>query len=294
MKKVFLISFCLLLSLGCVNPLSRFFKSEKKVDTIKEKVEKNKDDTIDKAKIYIHGTSSALQLDPSPNQYNKVASDLNKRSSLILGPPTLNDGLVMDKIVVGLLSTNEQVRAKSQKDLENKDKEIIFLQEKLKALEGKLENAEKEKDRIAKDNSVLASKWHKLVTWVKWIFWGGLFIAGFLMLSQVLSTLLPPPYSSVFSILALILGGFGRFLFKIIPSAKSFANVVGKETHDLTEKTLTQVVKGVQELRKTEIATEDIKEGSKVSDISDPILNKITDEATRMKILEVKGGLGQI
>ena len=297
MKKVFLVSFCLLLSLGCVNPLKNFFRAEKKVDGLNEKTEKNKGETIDKAKIYIHGTSSALQLDPFPNQYNKIASDLNKRSELILGPPSLNDGLIMDKIVIGLLSTNEHIRAKSQKDLENKDKEVVLLQEKLKALEGKLESAEKEKDRIAKDNSILASKWHKFITWVKWIFWGGLSIAGFLLISQILSATLPPPYSSVFSILALILGGFGRFLFKIVPSAKGFANVVGKETYLLSELTLKHLVAGLQEIREKEIKPEEVITQSKniqIKDLIDNILSAVTDSSSREKIIEIKKSINLI
>ena len=296
MKRLICLLFCLLLS-GCINPLKLFQRADKKVDTIQTQVNKNKDETVEKAKGYVHGTSTALNLDPNPSKYSEVASDLNKRTGLILGPPDYQDALVIDKIVTGLLSTNEQIKIQAQKDLNNKDSQIVVLQNKLKGLEEKLEVAEKKKDEIAFENSSLASKWHKLVTWIKWIFWGGLFVGLFLLVSQVLSAVAPPPYNSAFALVSLLLGGIGKFIFKLFPKTLHFAGVVAKETYDKTEQALTHIVKGVQEIRQTELNSQDITpetKSVKIAEIIDPILKGTMDEATRLKIIEIKAKLGQI
>lgn len=298
MKKLFIACLIALLGTGCFGgPLKNFLGIQKKEDKTEQKIDKNKDETIEKARQFVHGTGTALQSDPSPSRYSEVAYGLNKRAEIVLGPPNYKEALEIDKIVAGLLSTNTQIKIDAQKSLDKKDNEIVGLQAELNKLQVKLGKIEEEKDKISLENSVLGQKWHSLIKWIKWIFWGiviGIILA---VVSQILSVALPPPYNGIFSIVALIVGGIGKMLFKLVPNAKSVTGVIDKKIHETSEKTLHSLVDAIEVIRNQEIKPEDIAPQShnvKIKDIIDQTLLEITDKDTREKILDIKKKLNLV
>lgn len=285
-------------AVSCVGPLKGWLNVTNKEQKTEQKVDKNKEETVEKAKGWVHGTSKALQLDPAPNKYSEVASDFNKRAELTLGPPQYQVSLEIDKIVNGLLSTNAQIKIDAQKSLDKKDSEIVGLQQELTGLQSKLDKIQKEKEELGLKNSTLGQKWHNLVTWVKWIFW--IVIIGIVLavVSQILSIILPPPYSSIFSIIGLVFGGIGKLIFKIVPSSQKFAGTVDIKDYQLSEKTLSQVIHAIQQIRHTEITPEIVSpqlKSIKIADIIDPVLKDHLDKSdARAKVLEIKSKLGHI
>ncbi len=214
-----------------------------------------------------------------------------------MGPPNYKEALEIDKIVAGLLSTNVQIKIDAQKALDKKDNEIIGLQTELNKLQVKLGKIEEEKDKIGLENSVLGQKWRNLVLWFKWIFW--IVVIGIVLavVSQILAVVLPPPYNGIFSIVALIVGGIGRMLFKLIPNARSVAKAVPQEIHEQSEKTLHSIVDAIETVRHQEIKPEDMipqSKNIKIKDLIDNTLSKITNKDDREKILDIKKKLGLV
>ncbi len=291
--KRFLIScFIIILTSGCLQPLKKWNAAIKKEDKTEQKIDSKKEETAEKAKTFIHGTGTALKLDPSPSKYSDVALTLNQRAELTLGQPSYQDSLVIDKIVVGLLSTNEQIKAEAKKSLDIKDSEIVKLQTQLKDLGVKLETIQGEKDVLGLKNSVLGQKWSNLMVWIKWIFWGIIFIFVF----RVVMAVVPPPYNSLGFVVDGVFGVIGKFIFRALPKAREYANVVKKDVFDVSEQTLKSLVAAVQDIRNKEIKPSDAinNDPVKISSIIDPILKDKTDEITRPKITAIKQQLGHI
>ena len=287
----------LLSTSSCVGPLKRWLSTDNKQQKTEGKVDKNKEETIDKARQFVHGTGTALDLDPTPSKYSEVAENLNKRAELTLGPPSYQDVLTINKIVQGLLSTNEQIKIEAQKELSIKDNEIVGLQSQLEGLQGKLEKIQKEKDELGLTHSKLANTFSNIKKWfwiIVWVVIGGV---GLMLMSQFLSVLLPPPYNGVFSIIGLLLGSIGRLIFKIVPSSQKFASVVDKSVHDTSEQTLKSLVSALQEIRNKQVKLEDLKKMPelKLAHLIDGILKDKTDmQITRPKITEIKQKMGYV
>lgn len=279
-----------MLGTGCFGgPLKKFLGIQKTEIKTELKIDKNKDKTVDKAKQFVHGTGSALVADPNPSKYSEVAYDLNKRAEIVLGPPPYKEALEIDKIVAGLLSTNTQIKINAQKALETKDNEIVDLQMELNELHIKLDKIEEEKDKISLKNSVLGQKWHTLIKWIKWVFWGIIIGIILAVISQILSVVLPPPYNGIFSIVALIVGGVGKMLFKLVPNAKSVAKVVDQGIHEESKIALTHLVSALQEIRSKEINSENLPaQKLKFSHLIDPILKDKTNLDSRKEIIKIK------
>jgi hypothetical protein len=270
---------------------------QKKEDKTAAVITQNKEATLDKARQFVYGTGQALKADPEKDKFNTVASDLNNRAELIVGPPPYEQAIEMDKIVAGLLSTNKQLKLDAEKLLGKKDAEIIGLQEKLADLEGKLNKIQKEKEDVSFQNSVLANKWHSLVKWVKIVFWAVVIGAGLALLSQLLSVILPPPYNGVFSAAAIMVSWLVRMVFSLFPNSKQFAKVIPQEEYQKSENTLKSLVDALQEIRNTEIKPESIipKSSSvKIKDLIDSTLKSTTNTNDRIKIDEIKKSLGYI
>ena len=135
-----------LLTSGCTLPLKKWLSTTKQENKVEQKIDIKKEETVEKAKTLVHGTGTALSLDPLRSKYSDVALSLNQRAGLTLGQPSYQESLIIDKIVVGLLSTNEQIRADAKKNLDIKDSEIVNLQRQLGDFQGKLAKIQEEKD----------------------------------------------------------------------------------------------------------------------------------------------------
>lgn len=294
MKKLFIACLIILLGTGCFGgPLKRFLGIQKAEIKTEQKIDKNKDETTEKAKQFIHGTGTALTADPNPSKYSEVAYDLNKRAEIVLGPPNYKEALEIDKIVAGLLSTNIQIKVNAQKALDKKDNEIVGLQGQLKELQVKLGKIEEEKDALGLKNSQLANTWQKIKWWFWFIIWAviGMFVF------RVVMAVVPPPYNSVGFIVDGAFGIIGKLIFRALPKAAEYAHVVSKDIHQTSEKALHSLVDAIETIRHQEIKPEDVTpqaQNIQVKDLIDSTLLKVTDTDTREKILDVKKKLNLV
>jgi len=280
-KKWSIVCFCLFL-MGCQNPFNKQLKIEKTIATAQDKIDKNQDNINQSSKGYVFGADYSLSLDPEPSPYSAIAKDLTSRSLLLTGQPDLQTALFYQTLIKDLLSTNENIRAEAQIKLNKKDRENSLLQSENVSLKNKLTKIENEKDELARQ----FAKDAQLKFRIKQVFWWAIWIVGIMMLMHIISIVLPPPYNSIFSIVAGLLGLIIKSILSFAPKAANFAGVVGKQAYEVSEKTLKDVVLSIQEIKKS-----DPELFLKI----EPILKDNTDrEVSRPKIQEIKQKLTTI
>jgi hypothetical protein len=283
MKRATLASLILALTclVSCVSPFQKNSKAEAKVDKAKQALDNNKAEQTEKAKGFVYAADFALSLDPNPSRFSEVGKNMTERSLLTLGQPDLEIALQYQRIVDGLVSTNAALQKKAKSELASKDREVESLQGDVVDLKKELGKAEEKRKVLAAENATMASKWARMMFWIRTVVY--VVIGGFVL--RIVAAVLPPPYNSIGYIIDFVFGGIGRCIFKLLPKAKDAAGVVAKEAYDISEKTLSSVVHGVQQARQNE----------DVRAVIDPILRDSTDkEIARPKIIEVKTQLGHI
>lgn len=270
---------------GCFSPSSKNDKAEKKVESIKSKIEQNEQSTIDKARGYVYATDAVLGLETNKSPYNKVGKMFSERAVLTLGTPDLVIANQYKDIIAALLSTNEVLRAKGEKLLANKDSEVEELQSIVKGLEIKLNKAEEVRKEISAENATLADKWVRLITWIKWAIFGmvGIFIL------RVVSSALPPPYNAALGIFDFIIGGIFKGVSSVFTQAKSAAKLVEEKAYVASSNTLKQVVAGIQEARYSNKPNSEI-----IKSHLDEILGKTLDKDSKIVIQDIKRELNEI
>jgi hypothetical protein len=243
----FLILFFLIFTLtGCWGPLSKNNSAEKAVEKAKVALAKNKDDQVDHSKGYFWGSGYSLSQVTNPSPEVKVAKDLNDKGLAIVGPPSIQEINDFKSIVDRLLSDNEKVRIGAQNDLKVKDGEIISLQVQVAGLEKKIDQKEQERKEIAAENAKYANTWVN----IKRVFYWGLWICVGVMVLRVVCAVVPPPYNSIGYAVDFIFGGLGRIIFGIFSKAKDAAGVVSKQTYDLSQAALIDVVGAINEIKR--------------------------------------------
>ncbi|MEK6883571.1 MAG: hypothetical protein AABY22_28340 [Nanoarchaeota archaeon] len=271
-----------LLLTGCLGgrPIWRQNKSEKALENAKYQLENNRQKLSDKSIGFTYGADWSLALDPEPSRYSIAAKDLTERSLLASGYPDIKTAFDFQRIAHGLVSSNYFSQKEAKVLLDRKDEEVVKLQAKAQYLETKVGEAEDKAKKVAEDNSVLASKY---VKWVR-LFWGLVWIAGIGFILSMVAKLLPPPYNYALGIFPMLIGGIFKIFHGLFPETKRFAAVVSKETNDIAEKTLSDIIKSVQIAR---------KQYPDIQTNLDPILLSNTDkEISRPKITKVKEILG--
>lgn len=267
----------LILGLGCFAlPSKKVEKSQAKVAAVETKLRKIDDETHSKAMNYVFGADVALKLDPSPNRFSDVAMQFTGRSLLTGGLPEMSEANELRKIVENLVSTNEALIKRGKDELAKKDKEIVELQEDRAALEGKLIKVENERDQLSKKVAADANVWVKIKRIFYWIV--GLIVFGIVI--HILSFIVPPPYNSIFSIVSMILGVFGKAAIKIAPKAADYAGIVSRKAYDVSTETLKDIVASVEETKQKNPAVFDAS--------LRPLLERYTNDETRDKIREIK------
>ena len=236
----------LLITSGCWGPLSKNNRAERAVEKSKIALDKNRDDQIDKSKGYFWGSGYSLSQITNPPAEVKVAKDLNDKGMAIVGPPSIQEINEFKSIVDRLLSDNEKIRAEAQLDLRAKDGEIISLQSRLVGLEKKVEEKESERKEIAAENAKYANTWVN----IKRIFYWGLWIAIGVMVLRVVCAVVPPPYNSIGYAVDFVFGGIGKIIFGVFSKAKEAAGVVSKQTYDLSQAALVDVVGAINEIKR--------------------------------------------
>jgi len=251
-----------LMGTGCSTVTKyRTVKELQRVEEAKQKLADNETARLEKGRDFAYGTGKALDKIVTPSPEVKVAKVLNDRAMLTLGTPDSQTALRLQQMVDDLLSLNEELRKRGAADLAARDAAIAKLELKSKNLEHSVENAEDARDDKFVTNANKASQWdeensfinsinpfHDLWKFVKKMF-VLLLIVGLLgVLLKVLAMFFPAlkPLSALVDV---VLGGFGKAIFRLAPTAKAAAGVVSAEAHEVSEKTLTALVKTVQDMR---------------------------------------------
>ena len=262
---------------GCAYfiPSAKQTRAEVKVEKTKEAIFTSEEQILNEGKGYVFATKYALDLNPETNKFTAVAKQMSTKALVAIGQPDLVDVLKMQAIVDGLLSTNKALVEEANFQLQKKDEKIIVLQEKIHNYEDILKKNEAKFIQVSRENSKLADTWKKITNGFWWIVW--IFVIGFVL--NILSQLLPPPYSNIASLVGIPVGIFIKCLRGIIPAASKYAGVVSEKVHQETQNTTEKLVLAINELKsKSPESYEKLK----------PILSDKTDAEARNKIIEVK------
>ncbi len=241
MKKFLVYALSLTLLVGCFSlPSAKQSAAEKKTAQIEQSISKNEDFRLEAIKSYNYGVQYSLSLESNPSKNVQVAQNLNDKSLVISGPPSFKNAEDFKQIVNGLVSTNKTEVTKSENDLRLRDLQVIRLQAELGGLNAKLGVQEDKNLQLARENSNLGDFLARIK---HWLFWIGIVIAVLIVIH--LLSFLPAPYGNVFSLVAMIFGMIGRFIFKAVPKAATFAKVVGSNT----KIALDDVVASIEEVK---------------------------------------------
>lgn len=288
-------SFILIIFLtGCLTPTQKDNAAKSKVEKSEKAIQSNKESQLNKATGYTFAADYSLNKDPSPSAFSVVAKDMTRRSLLASGVPEAKTGLEYQKIVDGLISTNEQEKVSARIQLDRKDKELILIQSKVSQLEKAKTKAEEERDKISEENAKYANLVVRIKRILNWIKWGIICV----IVLRICSLFLPPPYNIIGSIFDSIFGGLFKLGSKVLPKAKEAAGLVSLEVHRESEETLKSLVAAIQKIRDTEVKPQDIEVNPtnlKIKKLIDPILKDYTNkETSRRKIIDIKTNLGHI
>lgn len=242
LKSYLIFGLVLLVLSGCSmfrNPLSSWNSANKKVDSIEQKVQVNEDKTVNQAKQYVFAADLTLRSDPNPNKFNFLAQDFTGKTITTLGQPTMEETIMLRKMVSDLLSTNQQIIAKGQKNLAALDKQLIELQEENVNLQTSLVQAQTKLETVGTANAGLAQKWATLLKF----FWGAVYLVIGIFVLKIISAVLPPPWNSIVGLAAVIPAFFIKVVGSLIPEAKTMAGVVSKNYKTSTEDLVTVIQK---------------------------------------------------
>lgn len=290
-RHVFLVQKCLVGSLmltcagmllltGCKGTLGIFRSKQDKVDDTKRALVDNREAQVKEAAKHVYVTGLALDTETNRTPAIETASEFNELAQSTLGVPDVKDVTVLKEMLVGLLSTNQQLRALATKQKRELQSEVIALQQERDELQGKLRKAEDKRDAAYEDAAIKAAKyekWRARLLWIVGILGGGFLVS---IMLPALSTAFPvlAPFAAIFNGL---FGTVARSIFRIAPKAMTTAGVVGKQAYDLSDRTLRDLVVAIQnvKIKNPQGFDEVLKE--ELKDATDPL-------SSRQKILEIK------
>ncbi len=299
MKRLFSILFvgflCVFLTSGCgtiwhsifPSPSEKANKAEQKVEQVKHDIDKKDDILIENGRGYLYGSLYSMSLDPFPSIYTTVAKSLGERAQIAIGSPEMAEIIQLREIVNNLVSSNKDLVIKGNKQLKDKDLEVVNLQQSINKLQDTLQVKEDKLKQINETNAGLADKFVKL----KSIFWWIVWIVGIGFVLTLLGKVLPAPYSNIIYLLALPFGILIKGIHALIPQAKEVAGVVGKEYKDGLEKIVVSL-----EDTKANISAKNEATGKQSVGLEQlkTELNKNTDDKTKVLISQTKQNLGYI
>jgi len=262
---------------GCAyfSPSAKQNRAEIKVEKTKEAIFTSEEEILKEGKAFVYAIDYSLKLSPDTNKYTEIAREMSSRAVETLSPIEKADIIKMRAIVDGLASTNKQILARAQSMLEEKDSEIVVLQNQISDYKQILKKSEENFLHVSRINSQLADTWKKITNGFWWIVW--IVAIGFIL--NILSQLLPPPYSNLASIIGIPVGIFIKCIRGIVPAASKYAGIVSEKIHQESQNTTEKLVLAIEELKNKDRASyEKLK----------PILADKTDIEARNKILEVK------
>lgn len=270
-----LLSACILgmLLLGCQTASERQTKNQKKIDAALWALEDNQNLQIKEASKQIYASGVAIRQVTPKSPATQIASEFNSMAQTTLGYPNVEDKTVLKGMIMGLLSTNQSLRAAAEAQKHGLQEDIAALQTQKEELQVKLEKAESRRDE---DYARAAAKAESYDKWRRRIYWTVGIIAGGLGLSLILPALslaFPAlaPFSAIFTG---VFGRIGKMIFRIAPQAMTSAGVVGQQSYELTERTLADVVKAISEVKKkNQTGFETVLE-SELKNSTDPLTSR--------------------
>lgn len=296
-NQVFFTQKCLALSLltvcvlglglvGCQSAMERQTARQKKVTAAEAALQANRDAQVIEASKQVYATGAALDQEKQKSDAVLLAQDFNDMAQTTLGLPKVADKETLRAMVLGLLSTNQNLVAAANQQKNILQGEIVALQAERDKLQGKLALAEDRRDADYGAAAVKAAsydKWKRRLYWIVGIVGGG-FVLSLILPALSLAFPALAPFANIFS------GFFGtviRGVFRIAPKAMTSAGVVGKEAYNLTENTLADVVKAINQVK--------AKDPNTFEKVLSPELKDTTTQSTsRLKIREMTTRLASL
>jgi len=226
---------------GCANPFKAWNKATNKVATAQVQLDKNEDNTVNQAKNYIYATKVVLSADPSTNRFHELETTFNDKALLTLGPPTMQDAVILQKMVENLLSTNKALVAAGNKMAATYDSQVVTLQNENALLLNQIEVAHKKVEQVGENNASMALKWHNLISY---LWWAVYIVIGFTVV-RIVTAVLPPPYNSLGIIVSLPVSIISKMIHMLVPDAQKLAGLVSEDY----QKTTSQLIEALQTLK---------------------------------------------
>lgn len=176
---------------GCIGPLKRFSKAQKKVDNAQAAIATNRVEQQDIGRNFTFAANQALKSDPTPSRESQVAEDMTERALLAEGLPPAADAAALRQMASDLVSTNVEVNARGEKALSARDAELAKSQERGAKLGQQLTSAEQRLREVSQANAALASKWVRMRHIAEWLVGGIVFLFLLFVAVQVLPIIFP-------------------------------------------------------------------------------------------------------
>lgn len=246
--KVWLPIIAALILAGCFSARDGADKAAKKVAEANAAIATNRNQQLDRAATFIHGTQKALAAETNKSLAIGLAYDLNSRAATIIGSPRYEDGIAIDAAVRGALSGIAEQQLKAAEILARLDGQVVSLQKRMDTLQGKRVDAEESRDAKLAQYAEEADFGRKVKRWL-WI--GGLSLAGLVVAPFVLQivSLMFPAFAPLTQMFAGILTIPFKMLFKAVPVAANAAGVVSRETHEKVEEVALQTTAAIEYLK---------------------------------------------
>ena len=271
---------------GCRGSLGIFKSKQGKVNDTKTAIAANREAQVKEAAKHVYATGLALHVETNRSPAIATAVEFNDMAQATLGAPDVTDIKVLQEMITGLLSTNRDLKVRAEKQKEALQSDVIKLQAERDALQDKLTKVESARDEAyeqAAEKAAKYEKWRARLFWLLGIFGGGLFLA---LVLPALSVAFPvlAPFSAIVTGVA---GTVARTIFRVDPKAMTSAGVVGQSAYQLTERTLSDVVRAIDQVRYKDPTVFETKISPELKDATDPLTArpKIREIQQRLKTL---------
>jgi len=233
---------------GCFSAQKGGAKALKKVDEANAAIATNRNQQLDKAATFVHGANRALASETNRSPAVGLAYDLNTRAAIILGPPRYDDAVTIERAVAGALSPIVEQQLKAAEILAKLDGQVGALQKRMDTLNGKKADAEESRDEKLVQFAAEADFGRKIKRWL-WV--GGLSIAGFILAPFVLQvvSVIFPAFAPLTQVFAGILAFPFKLLMRAVPAAANAAGVVSREAHEKVEAVAVQTASAIETLK---------------------------------------------
>jgi hypothetical protein len=239
--------------------------SEKKIDKTLESIQSLQDAQFKNISIFATGLNYSLLQDTNASTPVLTAIKLNDRVLSIVGSPMLDESLKIKKIVDLLNSSIAAEQANGERQLKQKDDEIVKLQRenvKLSDLYAtQVKTLTESAGKIAKtadDNKSTLDGMGGLFG-LNAVWWGlkrfftsvvtFIVVGGIIFIILRILSVFNPIAASAFSIFNLIGAGAISVVKALTPDAAKLSNLVKSSDHEAYKKTLTKIINTVQDMK---------------------------------------------